>query len=67
MVPSVQNTDKVDPMSIIALTKPWSDLEKKWGNKTSKLKAPITKPIIINSDDFKPCFCMIPIEQIYCK
>ena len=56
MVPSVQNMDKVDPMSIIALTKPWSDLEKKWGNKTSKLKAPITKPIIINSDDFKPCF-----------
>ena len=56
MVPSVQNIDKVDPMSIIALTKPWSDLEKNSGNSTNKLKAPITKPIIINNDDFKPCF-----------
>jgi hypothetical protein len=48
--------DRVAPISIMALTRPWSDFEKKCGKSTNKLKAPITKPIIINNDDFMPCF-----------
>jgi hypothetical protein len=55
-VPKVQNKEKVAPISIMALTRPWSFLEKNRGNNIRRLTAPIIKPIIIKNDDFTPCF-----------
>jgi hypothetical protein len=52
----VQKTDKVAPISIKALTNPWSFLSKNKGNKISRFIAPITKPSIIKNDDRIPCF-----------